>query len=560
MEQQLLDNGLLFAENQHRDKKTFPIKLIAMLDKVEDLGQSSVIRWLPHGRTFKVYDKQSLIEEVLPQHFGKRIEYNSFHRQLNLYGFLRLINDGPNQYGYYHPLFLRGRDHLCRLIPRNRIASHFKRRCYSHSSEPNFDNMVPLMSRTEAVPERNDTPMTVQAAGLSSVDLNPPTAVLDTVAVGQGAPNYTSAPARAVESSNVWSDHNNDFFSNASAWSSLSQSIPSPSIAEYMQHSLLSSSSRDTVTAFSPFFANNAAAAASRMPSTTTAALENLLEQATRTRRDEILWREMMERHQPLARVVTVESASYLQWHQPSTFNTTTLWQPSSSLAAAAALDFPGLINNNPASFHNLSSSNNNDWSSLLLAHALATTSAANNNITTHGSDLVNNNNTSMGIAAAAALLANPSFHLPTAQQQQQHATIDHVALPSQPQHQLDTSNINPLILQHWLQQPPPPPPQQQVSPWLLSTEHQQHQHPDQQQQTLTTTLAAALQQQHQSIIHPPNASLPNTTNLLLQPQHQPPSVPAAADGASAAWAELLCQINNNNNEEDNPRRHPPPS
>jgi hypothetical protein len=35
-------------------KETFPIKLHAMLERVDELGLNAIVSWLPHGRAFKV--------------------------------------------------------------------------------------------------------------------------------------------------------------------------------------------------------------------------------------------------------------------------------------------------------------------------------------------------------------------------------------------------------------------------------------------------------------------------------------------------------------------------
>jgi HSF-type DNA-binding len=57
---------------------------------------------------------------VLHSRFFNQSKYTSFQRQLNLYGFHR-VSSGPDKNSYYHPLFLRGRPDLCRLLLRTRV-------------------------------------------------------------------------------------------------------------------------------------------------------------------------------------------------------------------------------------------------------------------------------------------------------------------------------------------------------------------------------------------------------------------------------------------------------
>jgi HSF-type DNA-binding len=52
--------------------------------------------------------------------FFNQSKYTSFQRQLNLYGFHR-VSSGPDKNSYYHPLLLRGRPDLCRLLLRTRV-------------------------------------------------------------------------------------------------------------------------------------------------------------------------------------------------------------------------------------------------------------------------------------------------------------------------------------------------------------------------------------------------------------------------------------------------------
>ena len=46
----------------------FPIKLYHML---EDANNNHIIRWLPHGLSFCIFDMKKFIEELLPHYFKR---------------------------------------------------------------------------------------------------------------------------------------------------------------------------------------------------------------------------------------------------------------------------------------------------------------------------------------------------------------------------------------------------------------------------------------------------------------------------------------------------------
>ena len=89
----------------------FPVKLHRMLSDVEKDNISDVVSFASHGRSFSVHDMDKFVSQVMPKYF-KQTKWNSFARQLNMYGFIR-ITSGPNAGGYYHELFLKGRPNLC---------------------------------------------------------------------------------------------------------------------------------------------------------------------------------------------------------------------------------------------------------------------------------------------------------------------------------------------------------------------------------------------------------------------------------------------------------------
>ena len=115
----------------------FPWKLHDMLQTVERDGQDDVVSWLPDGKSFKVHDTNTFVNEIMPKHF-KQTKYKSFQRQLNLWGFKRITkSNGPDKGAYSHPQFLKGQKSLCRHLCRQNNASN-----NSSSSASNNNNSV----------------------------------------------------------------------------------------------------------------------------------------------------------------------------------------------------------------------------------------------------------------------------------------------------------------------------------------------------------------------------------------------------------------------------------
>ncbi|KAL3796114.1 hypothetical protein HJC23_000617 [Cyclotella cryptica] len=92
---------LSHLSSSHSRRGTFPTKLYGILS---DSTYADIIAWSPHGRSFKVLDKEHLMDVVGQKHFKfKKIE--SFYKMLNLWDFKRLHQPGPDHFEYYHEKF-----------------------------------------------------------------------------------------------------------------------------------------------------------------------------------------------------------------------------------------------------------------------------------------------------------------------------------------------------------------------------------------------------------------------------------------------------------------------
>ncbi|KAJ1513830.1 hypothetical protein HMI56_001686 [Coelomomyces lativittatus] len=104
-------------EKRKEDKiNSFIFNLYKLL---EDVTCRDYIFWLPEGKEFGFHSLPEFGPHVLSKHYRSSNE-QSFTRQLNMYGFIRLTRQvQPNQTNmlvYYHPFFMRGRtDLLCKI-------------------------------------------------------------------------------------------------------------------------------------------------------------------------------------------------------------------------------------------------------------------------------------------------------------------------------------------------------------------------------------------------------------------------------------------------------------
>ena len=105
----------------------FPMRLHKMLDDAEKQCFQDVVSWLPDGKTFKVHEVSKFADRIMGSYFNQT-KFKSFQRQLNLYGFTRILN-GPWRGGYVHKLFIRRERTLCEKMVRKHVP---KKRNISH--------------------------------------------------------------------------------------------------------------------------------------------------------------------------------------------------------------------------------------------------------------------------------------------------------------------------------------------------------------------------------------------------------------------------------------------
>mmetsp|Transcript_3934 Transcript_3934/g.6014 ORF Transcript_3934/g.6014 Transcript_3934/m.6014 type:complete len:459 (+) Transcript_3934:77-1453(+) len=152
-------NCIMISSRIMRNIQIFPMRLMDMLSRSE---VSSVITWLPHGRSFIVRDPKTLEDDLIPRFF-KPMKFKSFLRQVNLWGFKR-ITRGADSGAYYHQLFLRQKPGLVRKMSlvKCKYAVKGMRPVKNPSDEPNFYELAkirPLLGLDEtpaiALPPRS---------------------------------------------------------------------------------------------------------------------------------------------------------------------------------------------------------------------------------------------------------------------------------------------------------------------------------------------------------------------------------------------------------------------
>lgn len=118
-----------------------PSKLANLLS---DPDLAAVITWMPHGRSWKILNRDLFSQFALPRYFGHK-NHSSFVRIVNAWGFRRISN-GVDRDSYYHELFLRGKPQLHERMKRV-PACHKKTPVDKNDKHPDFyemSNVSPL--------------------------------------------------------------------------------------------------------------------------------------------------------------------------------------------------------------------------------------------------------------------------------------------------------------------------------------------------------------------------------------------------------------------------------
>lgn len=124
------------------NKQVFAFKLHKALEDVERDGLAYAFSWLPHGRAFKVHDREVFQTIILPRYMAMT-NYASYLRQCSIYNFRRLTSASGNRScgAAYHASFLRGRLFLCSRMARTTVKGTSVRPAANFCDEPDFFSM-----------------------------------------------------------------------------------------------------------------------------------------------------------------------------------------------------------------------------------------------------------------------------------------------------------------------------------------------------------------------------------------------------------------------------------
>jgi HSF-type DNA-binding len=114
-----LGPGAYFRARKRRPYRheSFPEKLHRMLLQAELHGKGDVVCFTPSGLAFEIHRVDEFISDVIPEFFRHK-SISSFRRQLSMYGFKRVKDNGPDHGAYQHELFRRDDPTLCRQMKR----------------------------------------------------------------------------------------------------------------------------------------------------------------------------------------------------------------------------------------------------------------------------------------------------------------------------------------------------------------------------------------------------------------------------------------------------------
>jgi hypothetical protein len=93
-----------------------------MLDILEKQGDDHIAGWNPNGASFCIKKPGELVRKIMPYYFNQT-KYKSFQRQLNIYGFKRILLAGEYKGSYFHKDFVKSKPSSTHRIQRKQQAS-----------------------------------------------------------------------------------------------------------------------------------------------------------------------------------------------------------------------------------------------------------------------------------------------------------------------------------------------------------------------------------------------------------------------------------------------------
>ena len=118
LEEQFQDNypvSVLGDSSRYRQgppgTSSFLVRLRALLMRVQDEGLIHIVSWQPHGKSFKVHDRNAFCKLLLNTCMDSE-KYGAFQRSLRRWGFHRM-KKGRDNGAHYHRHFVRDDPSLC---------------------------------------------------------------------------------------------------------------------------------------------------------------------------------------------------------------------------------------------------------------------------------------------------------------------------------------------------------------------------------------------------------------------------------------------------------------